>query len=100
MNGKRELPIVDELSLAEAAKALDLDRRTVKKLIEQGVLRARLASPPGSLRPRYRLPAEEVIAYRNTYRTFQSPRASDGKQAAPQRRVGELLHIRLRKPNS
>lgn len=100
MNDKKELPIVEELSLAETAKALDLDRRTVKKLIEQGVLRARLASPPGSLRPRYRLPVEEVIAYRNTYRTFQSPRASGGKQAASPRHVGELPHIRLRSPKS
>lgn len=98
MNDDKGLPATEELTVAEAARLLDLDRRTVKKLIEQGVLRARLASPPKSLRPRYRLPTEEVLAYRNGYNTFQSPRPTGGKQAASRRHAGDFPHIRLRGP--
>jgi hypothetical protein len=98
MKDDKELPATEELTIAEAARLLDLDRRTVKKLIEQGVLRARLASPPKSLRPRYSLPTEEVLAYRNGYNTFRSPRPTGGKQAAPVRHSGEFPHISLRRP--
>ncbi|TWU00490.1 hypothetical protein Pla108_14410 [Botrimarina colliarenosi] len=97
MNGDRRFPAAEELSLGEAAGLLNLDRRTVKKLIEQGVLPARLASPPNSRRPRYRLPAENVLSYRNTYKTFQRPARHEGKQAARRRGDDGFPHIRLRR---
>jgi hypothetical protein len=85
--------------IAGVAGALAGRDRTVMKLIEQGVLRARLASPPKSLRPRYRLPTEEVLAYRNGYNAFRSPRTTGGEASsatAAQRRVSAYQLARAR----
>ncbi|MEM1350680.1 MAG: helix-turn-helix domain-containing protein [Myxococcota bacterium] len=95
MNENHELPTVKELSLIEAARVLELDRRTVKKLVEQGVLPARLASPPSSQRPRYRIPTEEVLTYRNTYQNLKRPVVPGRKQAARNSSANEFPHIRM-----
>jgi len=73
--------LTPEVSLSEAARILAVDRRTVKALIQQGVLRARIAGLPNSQKPRYRLPKSEVLDLRNSYYVF-----SDSKKNQPSRK--------------
>lgn len=67
MSDRQQLALVPEFSVAEAARVLDIDRRTVKGLIKSGVLRVRAAGVPSSRRPRYRIPQSDVLAFRNGY---------------------------------
>ena len=91
----QQFKLIEELNLSEAAAVLGIDRRTVRKLIELGVLAARIASPPTSKRPRYRIPAEEVISLRNSYHR-QACHRSPRKQITRRRSKGNFTHIQLK----
>ncbi len=98
MANHQQFDMAPELSLSETAEILDLDRRTVKKLIEQAVLPARLASPPTSKRPRYRIPAEEVLLLRNSYRRYSRSWGGERKTVIRRRSAVEFPHIKLKLP--
>ena len=98
MAKRQQFDTVPELSLLEAAEILELDRRTVKKLIEQAVLSARIASPPTSKRPRYRIPAEEVIYLRNSYHRNSTRWGDERKKIVHRRSSGQFSHIKLKLP--
>ena len=98
MAKRQQIDTVPELSLSEAAEILDLDRRTVKKLIEQAVLPARIASPPTSKRPRYRIPAEEVICLRNSFHCHFKPWGGANRKVIRLRSADHFTHIKLRLP--
>jgi len=91
----QQFNLIEELNLSEAAAVLGIDRRTVKKLIEQGVLVARIVSPPTSKRLRYRIPTEEVISLRNSYHR-QVGRRGSRKQITRQRSTANFAHIQLK----
>ena len=87
--------LIPEVSLAEAARILGIDPRTVKGLIQQGLLRARLAGLPTSKRPRYRIPEQDVLTLRNSYQrqTIDWKQLTTSK-GTPKNPVGALPHIR------
>src|SRR4051794_13987825 len=95
---RQQIDTVPELSLSEAAEILDLDRRTVKKLIEQAVLPSRIAGPPTSKRPRYRIPAEDVICLRNSYHRRSKRWGAERKKTIRQPPAHEFSHIKLKLP--
>src|SRR4051812_2188295 len=98
MAKRQQFDTVPELSISEAAEILELDRRTVKKLIEQAVLSARIASPPTSKRPRYRIPADEVIGLRNSYHRNSTTWRGERKKVIHRRSAGQFSHIKLKLP--
>ena len=98
MAKRQQFDTVPEVSLPEAAEILELDRRTVKKLIEQAVLPARIASPPTSKRPRYRIPAEDVVRLRNSYGLCSKQWGGERRNVVRRRSAAQLAHIRLKLP--
>jgi len=96
MAKRQQFDVVPDLSLSEAAGILNMDRRTVKKLIEQAVLPARIAGPPTSKRPRYRIPAEEVLHLRNSYGRHARPWGVERKKVTRRKSTDVLSHIKLK----
>ena len=94
MGDRQQLTFVPEFSLAEAARVLSIDRRTVKGLVTSGVLRARVAGLPSSRRPRYRIPQADVLAFRNEYQAASRGARLSGK-AAKRIPTDQLKHIHL-----
>jgi hypothetical protein len=95
MQAAQQLPLVPEFSLVEAAQVLAIDRRTVKGLVQAGVLRARLAGLPSSRRPRYRIPQADVLALRNEYRSMNH-QAHRPVKITNRSSTGQLQHIHLK----
>ena len=95
MGQRQQFATIPELSLSETAEILGLDRRTVKKLIEQAVLPARIASPPQSKRPRYRIPTDEVMHLRNSYCRQLISYGGKRKKVVRQRSANKPAHITL-----
>ena len=88
--------LVPELNVAQAARILDVDRRTVKRLIAQGVLRARVSGLPTSKRPRYRIPETDVLGLRNTYdRAGDSETGQRWRKVTNRTSTNDLRHIQL-----
>ena len=89
--------LTPELTLTEAARLLGVDRRTVKALIEGGFLRARMAGRPRSLKPRYRLPKDDVLQLRNSYSVGLPQQTITHNRKTTKRSCScDLKHIRLK----
>jgi hypothetical protein len=72
-----EAAAIPEVSVAEGADILKVNRRTILRLIHQGLLRYRSVALPTSLRPQYRIPLADIMELRNDY-----------KVRAPSKRAG------------
>jgi excisionase family DNA binding protein len=96
MAERQQFDVVPESSLSEAAEILTVDRRTVKKLIKQGILPARIAGPPTSQRPRYRIPTEEVLQLRNSYGRPSKPCSGKRKKITHRKPTNTFSHIKLK----
>jgi excisionase family DNA binding protein len=95
MNNDQQSAIA-ELSLSEAAQLLGIDRRTVKSFIEAGLLRVRFAGRPGSAKPRYRIPLDDVLSVRNSHRYMgRTWRTMQSQKVTKKVVVDELEHISL-----
>ena len=68
MSERHQAAAVPELTVSEAAAILGVNRRTVLRLIQQGLLRYRSAALPTSIRPRYRIPRIDIMELRTDYR--------------------------------
>ena len=55
--------------MAEAARILNVDRKTALRYLNGGLLEWRNIAPPGSSRVCYRVTLESVMRMRTTYRT-------------------------------
>jgi hypothetical protein len=74
-----------EVGVGEAAKLLDVDAKTVRRYIADGVLPYRNIAPPSSSRTAYRLRLADVMAMRMSYRIDQpaeTPLAKPCRRAA------------------
>lgn len=89
----------EEVSLAESAAILGVDKHTVKKYIDEGLLEWRNVAPPSSARPTYRVTLRSVVRLRTTYRTgpatLRSAARAPRRNRAARTRCG-LRHINLR----
>ena len=86
-----------EIPLAQAASILGVDRKTVVKYLNAGLLEWRDIAPPGSSRPAFRLKLESVTRMRTSYRTgpIRPMAAGGGRPLGPSRR--EFRHFTLRR---
>jgi hypothetical protein len=66
------LALPPEVSLAEAARIANCDKKTVIRYLRDGVLQWRNIAPPSSSRPTYRIRLDTVLAIRTTYRSGHS----------------------------
>ena len=64
--GKLDLP--PEVSLAEAARIANCDKKTVIRYLQDGLLEWRDIAPPSSSRPTYRIKLASILALRTGYR--------------------------------
>jgi hypothetical protein len=71
-----------EVSLAEAARIANCDKKTVIRYLRDGVLEWRNIAPPSSSRPTYRIKLESVLALRTAYRAC-SPNLERHREAQP-----------------
>lgn len=84
-----------EVSLTEAARLLNVDRKTVTKYLRAGMLLWRDIAPPGSVRPTYRIKLASVIAIRNDYRS-ECPERLEPRRLNPREAGGyKLKHVTL-----
>lgn len=91
-----DLPV--EVSLSEAARILNCDKKQVWKLIKYGQLAVRNKSGPWSTRPQYAIELESVLKLRCSYRTvgqqLRRPPAATQRKSLP-RPDGGTGYIRL-----
>lgn len=78
-----KLQLPEEITVAEAAKILDVSARTVKRYIEDGLLVARNVAPLRSKQATYRIPLTAVVELRTQYVPQSVPRS---KQRQPSSR--------------
>jgi hypothetical protein len=62
-----DLNLPAELSLAEAADVLGVDKKTVLRYMRDGLLEWRDIAPPSSSRPTYRVKLESALKLRTGY---------------------------------
>ena len=93
-----------EVSLAEAARIANCDKKTVLRYLNDGLLEWRNIAPPSSSRPTYRVRLSSIIALRTTYRygppapTKTRTSSTSARTAAPPNRPlpsRPLKHVRL-----
>lgn len=77
--GSLDLP--PEVSLAEAARIANCDKKTVIRYLQDGLLDWRDIAPPSSSRPTYRIKLASVLALRTGYH-FGRPRPNQQREAA------------------
>lgn len=92
----QQQPLIPEVSPQMAAEMLGVSRKTIYRMIHQGVLVARRLTATGRRGLHYRIPQDEVVAIRHDYRAGH-PEAGPAMRTRGQAdsRV-ELELIRLR----
>jgi len=92
-----ELKLPPEVSLAEAARIANCDKKTVIRYIKDGVLEWRNIAPPSSSRPTYRIKLASLLAMRTAYH-FGDPRRDHRRDAdlnrAKQRSTADHIETR------
>lgn len=90
--GDLELP--PELSLAEAAEVLGVDKKTVIRYMHDGVLEWRNIAPPSSSRPTFRIKLESALKLRTHYTSEpEQPREHARKPRVTQRYQSRYVRI-------
>jgi hypothetical protein len=97
---ERERDFTPEVSLKDASRILSLNRRTVLKLIDEGILEWRNNAPRSSSIPRYFITLDSIKEFRNSHRATspegdRTPRISRRRAARSPYPGRQLKHITL-----
>jgi hypothetical protein len=77
-----DLDLPPEVSLSDAARIANCDKKTIIRYLKDGVLEWRDIAPPSSSRPTYRIKLASLLALRTSYRSGH-PSRRDGMESGP-----------------
>ncbi len=86
-----------ELSLAEAATVLGVDKKTVLRYMRDGVIEWRNIAPPSSSRPTFRVKLESALKLRTAY-TSEPAEARDRPGRKQSTRPYQSRYVRIVRP--
>lgn len=96
LSSGQQVTVEAEVSIAEAAQILGVDKKTIRSYLQGGYLAWRDIAPPKSSRPTFRIKLESVMKLRNSHVTTPAfePQARTRKEKVLVRDV-VLKHVRL-----
>lgn len=87
-----------ELSLAEAAAVLGVDKKTVLRYMHDGVIEWRNIAPPSSSRPTFRIKLESALKLRTQYTSEPEQPRERTQRRRPATRQYQSRYVRIVRP--
>jgi hypothetical protein len=98
LSSGQQVTVEAEVSIAEAAQILGVDKKTIRSYLQGGYLAWRDIAPPKSSRPTFRIKLESVIRLRTDYQAGAANTPPSPPPRKPRRPVVPYTskHIKLR----